>query len=128
MCRSVPQIEVALTRTSTSTGPIVGTGTVSIARPFAACVFRSAFMVAGMPAGSLQGQGERHIRKNSMLAHRLVLLQRVACRNANIPGYDFVFFGFLPSIGCSLLSFMAARISLGGAGFWTSFKMRPFTF
>src|SRR5580704_17314040 len=75
MCRSVPQIEVALTLTSTSAGPIVGTGTVSIASPFAACVFRSAFMVASMPAGCLQGQGERHIRKNSMLAHRLVLLQ-----------------------------------------------------
>src|SRR5580692_2912113 len=86
MCRSVPQIEVALTLTSTSAGPIVGTGTVSIASPFAACVFRSAFMVAGMPAGSLQGQGGRHIHKNSMLAHRLVLLQRGARRLAKLLG------------------------------------------
>src|SRR6266581_489377 len=45
MCRSVPQIEAVFTRTSTSAGPIKGTATVSICKPFAACIFRSAFIV-----------------------------------------------------------------------------------
>src|SRR6266700_1519388 len=45
MCRSVPQIEAVFTRTSTSVGPIKGTATVSICKPFAACIFRSAFIV-----------------------------------------------------------------------------------
>src|SRR5215475_424799 len=56
MCRSVPQIEVAFTRTSTSVGPMVGTGTFSSCRPFPACVFRNAFMVAGIQVGSLPRQ------------------------------------------------------------------------
>src|SRR5689334_4243743 len=48
MCRSVPQIEAVLTRTSTSVGPIKGTPTVSICKPFAARTFRNAFIVAGI--------------------------------------------------------------------------------
>jgi hypothetical protein len=48
MCKSVPQIDVAFTRTSTSVAPMVGTGTVWISNPFAAFVFRNAFMVAGI--------------------------------------------------------------------------------
>src|SRR5690349_1747358 len=45
MCKSVPQIEAALTRTSTSVGPIAGTATVSICRPRVGCIFRNAFIV-----------------------------------------------------------------------------------
>src|SRR5579862_2570298 len=48
MCKSVPQIEAVFTRTSTSAGPIDGTATVSIANPFAACTFRSAFIVVAI--------------------------------------------------------------------------------
>jgi hypothetical protein len=48
MCRSVPQIEAVFTRTSASVGPIKGTATVSICKPFAACIFRNAFIVAAM--------------------------------------------------------------------------------
>src|SRR5574337_1198830 len=45
MCRSVPQIEAARTRTSTSAGPIVGTETASRSAPRAGRAFRRAFMV-----------------------------------------------------------------------------------
>jgi hypothetical protein len=60
-----------------------------------------------------------------MLAHRLVVLQRGACRNDT--GYDFVFFGFMPSIGYCLLSFVAVTSSLVSAGFCRSSKLRSFT-
>src|SRR5580704_7249098 len=46
MCRSVPQMEAERTRTSTSFGPIVGTGTVSSAAPRSARGFRNACIVA----------------------------------------------------------------------------------
>src|SRR5579859_3557308 len=52
MCKSVPQIEAAFTRTSTSPCPTSGTGTLSIRNPFAASIFRSAFIVAAIPASS----------------------------------------------------------------------------
>src|SRR5690348_9655414 len=45
MCRSVPQMEAAFTRTSTSVGPIPGTATESICKPRAGCIFRNAFIV-----------------------------------------------------------------------------------
>src|SRR5712692_3054630 len=48
MCKSVPQIEAVFTRTSTSVGPIKGTATISICKPFAACIFRNAFIVAAI--------------------------------------------------------------------------------
>src|SRR6266403_5136773 len=48
MCKSVPQIEAVFTRTSTSAGPIAGTATVSICRPFEARIFRNAFMVVAI--------------------------------------------------------------------------------
>jgi hypothetical protein len=44
----VPQIDAAFTRTSTSPGPIDGTATVSIDRPFAVAVFRKACIVAAI--------------------------------------------------------------------------------
>src|SRR6266702_2930081 len=50
MCRSVPQIEAAFTRTSASVGPIAGTATVSICKPRAGCIFRNAFIVAAILA------------------------------------------------------------------------------
>src|SRR5579864_7889777 len=53
MCKSVPQIEAAFTRTSTSPCPTSGTGTLSIRNPRAASIFRSAFIVAAIPASSL---------------------------------------------------------------------------
>src|SRR6266849_1408888 len=46
MCRSVPQIEAARTRTSTSVGPIVGTGTASSCAPCSGRILRRAFIVA----------------------------------------------------------------------------------
>src|SRR6266481_572250 len=52
MCKSVPQIEAAFTRTSTSPCPTSGTGTLSIRNPRAASIFRSAFIVAGIPESS----------------------------------------------------------------------------
>src|SRR6266481_1830367 len=52
MCKSVPQIEAAFTRTSTSPCPTSGTGTLSIRNPRAASTFRSAFIVAAIPASS----------------------------------------------------------------------------
>src|ERR1700675_1157940 len=52
MCKSVPQIEAAFTRTSTSPCPTSGTGTLSIRNPRAASIFRSAFIVAAIPASS----------------------------------------------------------------------------
>src|SRR6266568_6107646 len=63
MCRSVPQIEAAFTRTSTSVGPIAGIATVSICKPFAGCIFRNAFIVAAIYTGP------RSTHKPSMLAH-----------------------------------------------------------
>src|SRR5580704_15159246 len=48
MCRSVPQIEAARTRTRTSAGPTVGIFAVSNERPRAGCIFRKAFIVVGM--------------------------------------------------------------------------------
>src|SRR2546430_17713469 len=45
MCKSVPQIDAAFTRTSTSVGPIAGTCAGSIESPRAACIFRNAFIV-----------------------------------------------------------------------------------
>jgi hypothetical protein len=48
MCKSVPQIDVAFTRTRTSVAPIAGTGIFWISNPFATFVFRNAFMVAGI--------------------------------------------------------------------------------
>src|ERR1700676_1266896 len=52
ICKSVPQIEAAFTRTSTSPCPTSGTGTLSIRNPRAASIFRSAFIVAAIPASS----------------------------------------------------------------------------
>src|SRR5208283_1344418 len=49
-------MEVALTRTSTSVGPIDGTGTACISRPLPVWVLRSAFIVADIRAGSSSGQ------------------------------------------------------------------------
>src|SRR6266852_8568651 len=46
MCRSVPQIDAARTRTSTSSGPIVGMGTFSSCAPCCGSVLRNAFIVA----------------------------------------------------------------------------------
>src|SRR3989442_13410092 len=46
MCKSVPQIEAARTRTSTSFGPIVGMETASSCAPRAGRIFRKAFIVA----------------------------------------------------------------------------------
>src|SRR5882724_12901640 len=54
MCRSVPQIEAVFTRTSTSVGPVAGTATVSICRPFAACIFRNAFIVVAIYSSLVQ--------------------------------------------------------------------------
>src|SRR5258708_2245519 len=48
MCRSVPQIEAARTRTSTSAGPTVGIFAISNERPRAGCILRKAFIVVGM--------------------------------------------------------------------------------
>src|SRR5438477_7441154 len=48
MCRSVPQIETARTRTSTSIGPIVGILAVSSDSPRPACILRNAF-IASLP-------------------------------------------------------------------------------
>src|SRR5215472_4372866 len=48
MCRSVPQIDAAFTRTSTSVGPTAGTATVSICNPRAGCIFRNAFIVVAI--------------------------------------------------------------------------------
>src|SRR5438270_14070582 len=64
MCRSVPQIDAAFTRTSTSVGPIAGTATVSICKPRAGCIFRNAFMVDAIYSGP------RPTHKVSMLAQR----------------------------------------------------------
>jgi hypothetical protein len=44
MCKSVPQIEAARTRTSTSVGPNAGVVAVSSESPRAACIFRNAFI------------------------------------------------------------------------------------
>jgi threonine dehydratase len=63
MCRSVPQIEAVLTRTSTSVGPIAGTATESICSPLVGRVFRNAFIVVAIYFGS------RSTRKSPMLAH-----------------------------------------------------------
>src|SRR5882762_6243274 len=52
MCKSVPQIEAVFTRTSTSPCPTSGTGTLSIRNPRAASIFRSALIVAAIPASS----------------------------------------------------------------------------
>src|SRR6267143_275570 len=52
ICKSVPQIEAAFTRTNTSPCPTSGTGTLSIRNPRAASIFRSAFIVAAIPASS----------------------------------------------------------------------------
>jgi hypothetical protein len=49
-------MEVVFTRTTTSVGPMAGTCTLSICNPFPACVFRSAFIVAGIQVGSSLGQ------------------------------------------------------------------------
>src|SRR2546426_7269316 len=46
MCKSVPQIEAARTRTSTSFGPIVGMETASSCAPRSGRIFRKAFIVA----------------------------------------------------------------------------------
>jgi hypothetical protein len=48
MCRSVPQIAVFSSLTSTSFGPISGSGTCSIQMPLAASRLTSAFIVCGM--------------------------------------------------------------------------------
>jgi hypothetical protein len=48
MCKSVPQIDAVFTRTNASAGPIKGTATVSICKPFAACIFRNAFIAAAI--------------------------------------------------------------------------------
>src|SRR5215472_18698859 len=45
MCKSVPQIEAARTRTSTSVGPIVGTPTDSSCAPRCGRILRRAFIV-----------------------------------------------------------------------------------
>jgi hypothetical protein len=52
MCKSVPQIEAVRTRTSTSAGPIDGTGAFSKESPRAACILRKAFIVEGIQDGS----------------------------------------------------------------------------
>src|SRR5579864_2238541 len=52
MCRSVPQIDAVRTRTSTSAGPIEGTGALSSESPRAACILRKAFIVDDMESGS----------------------------------------------------------------------------
>src|SRR2546426_11473754 len=46
MCKSVPQIEAARTRTSTSFGPILGMETASSCAPRSGRIFRKAFIVA----------------------------------------------------------------------------------
>src|SRR5262249_5063870 len=48
MCRSVPQIDAAFTRTKTSVGPIAGTVADCRESPRAGLIFRRACMVAGM--------------------------------------------------------------------------------
>src|SRR5215471_15835440 len=72
MCRSVPQIEAAFTHTSTSPCPISGTGTVSSCKPLAACVFRSAFIVAGIRGRLLAKARSRLSVQTKILAHALV--------------------------------------------------------
>src|SRR5215467_803938 len=82
MCRSVPQMDAAFTRTSTSVGPIAGTCAASIESPRAACIFRNAFMLVAsqsapnlfcLPFSAFQFLfGPRVVlptRHNSMLAH-----------------------------------------------------------
>src|SRR5215469_16499837 len=54
MWRSVPQMEVAFTRTRTSVGPTAGTGTFSICRPFPGCVFRNAFIIVATACARLR--------------------------------------------------------------------------
>jgi hypothetical protein len=44
MCKSVPQIEAARTRTSTSVGPNAGVVAISSESPRAARIFRNAFI------------------------------------------------------------------------------------
>lgn len=47
-------MEVAFTRTSTSLGPIAGTGTLSICKPFPGCVLRNALIIVAMACARLQ--------------------------------------------------------------------------
>src|SRR5260370_33555225 len=54
MCRSVPQIDAVRTRTSTSAGPIDGTGAFSNERPRAGCILRKAFIIEDIQSGSSQ--------------------------------------------------------------------------
>src|SRR6266849_505031 len=54
MCKSVPQMDAVRTRTSTSAGPIDGTGAFSNERPRAGCILRKAFMVEDIKRGSSQ--------------------------------------------------------------------------
>src|SRR5216117_3290331 len=67
MCRSVPQIEAAFTRTSTSVDPISGTATVSICKPRVGCIFRNAFIVAAIYSGP------RSTHRLRMLAHAFAI-------------------------------------------------------
>src|ERR1017187_990967 len=72
MCKSVPQMEAARTRTSTSFGPIVGTGTFSRAAPRSGRGFLSACIVAVVIlfcAGSL-----RRARNSSTAANAPAIL------------------------------------------------------
>src|SRR6516162_4887246 len=55
MCRSVPQIEVALTRTRTSVGPLAGTPAASSDSPRPACILRKAFMVPAISYAAPSG-------------------------------------------------------------------------
>src|SRR6266852_7527031 len=63
MCKSVPQMEAVRTRTSTSAGPIEGTGAFSNERPRAGCILRKAFIVEGIEKQRLEGA-------IAMVAHR----------------------------------------------------------
>src|ERR1039458_7183316 len=72
MCKSVPQMEAARTRTSTSFGPIVGTGTFSRAAPRSGRGFLTACIVAVVIlfcAGSL-----RRARNSSTAANAPAIL------------------------------------------------------
>src|SRR5947208_813249 len=79
MCKSVPQMEAVFTRTSTSVGPIKGTATVSICRPFAARTFRSAFIVATIYSDSRPSRGRSF--DQFVLIRPVSVCPRLACAN-----------------------------------------------
>ena len=110
ICRSVPQMDAAVTRTRTSVGPIEGTGADSNDSPAPARILRKAFICPDLVTDIYRGsQVQRNfwmVAHYMMVAHwRELAAEPVAWRaTSNILDYTLVTKRFKSDIGRAILS------------------------